>query len=41
MGFLSLKLSGTIIDSAWGRDIPFITKNSKTLSRLAESLMSG
>ena len=39
MGFLSLKLSGTITDMAWGNDSPLITKNSNTLSRLAESLM--
>ena len=41
MGFLSLKLSGIIKAMAWGRDSPDITKNSNTLSRLAESLMFG
>lgn len=41
MGFLSLKLSGIMIDMAWGSDKPLMTKNSNTLSRLAESLMPG
>ena len=41
MGFLSLKLSGTITLMAWGRERPLMTKNSNTLSRLAESLMPG
>ncbi len=41
MGFLSLKLSGTIMLRAFGSDMPFMTKNSNTLSKLAESLMSG
>ena len=41
MGFLSLKLSGTITLMAWGSDKPLMTKNSNTLSRLAESLMPG
>ena len=41
MGFLSLKLSGTISAMACGNDRPLMTKNSNTLSRLAESLMPG
>ena len=41
MGFLSLKLSGTITAIAWGSDRPLMTKNSKTLSSEAESLMPG
>ena len=41
MGFLSLKLSGTISAMACGSESPDITKNSNTLSRLAESLMPG
>ena len=41
MGFLSLKLSGTISAMAWGSESPLMTKNSSTLSRLAESLMPG
>ena len=41
MGFLSLKLSGTITAMAWGSDSPLITKNSNTLSSDAESLMPG
>ena len=39
MEFLSLKLSGTRIAIACGSDRPLISKNSSTLSRLAESLM--
>ena len=39
MGFLSLKLSGTRIAIACGRLSPLSIRNSKTLSRLAESLM--
>jgi len=41
MGFLSLKLSGTITAMACGSERPLMTKNSNTLSRLAESLMPG
>ena len=41
MGFLSLKLSGTMTAMAWGSDSPLMTKNSNTLSSEAESLMSG
>ena len=41
MGFLSLKLSGTMMLMAWGSDRPLMTKNSSTLSRLAESLIPG
>ena len=41
MGFLSLKLSGTMMAMAWGSDSPLMTRNSNTLSMLAESLMPG
>ena len=41
MGFLSLKLSGTIMAMACGSDSPLITKNSNTLSSDAESDMPG
>ena len=41
MGFLSLKLSGTITAMAWGSERPLMTKNSNTLSSDAESLMPG
>ena len=37
MGFLSLKLSGTSTLIACGSESPDMTKNSSTLSRLAES----
>ncbi len=36
-----MKLSGTITAMACGNERPLITKNSNTLSKLAESLMLG
>jgi hypothetical protein len=41
MGFFSLKDSGIIIIKACGSDRPVNTNNSKTLSKLAESLFPG
>ena len=41
MGFLSLKLSGTMTAMACGSESPLMTRNSKTLSSEAESLMPG
>ena len=39
MGFFPLNDSGTRMAMACGSDMPLMVRNSKTLSRLAESLM--
>ena len=41
MGFVSSKLSGISTETACGRLSPLMVRNSRTLSRLAESLISG